>query len=193
MRQHNDRPAAAGTISRSACPERLGAWLAALRSQLPRSPRPAAIVAARLTAVAGLSIDAYVHLNLAPTYAEAQAVINEGVLFRAEAVLALLTAVALITSGRRPAFVLGFAVSASALTVMLVSRYVDLGPIGPFPDLYDPVWFPEKLWAFGGEAAAAIASVAAILLLSIWTRPRRGAAVAARSSGDPGKRCGSSR
>ena len=41
---------------------------------------------------------------------------------------------------------LGFAVSASALTLMLVSRYVDLGPIGPFPDLYDPVWFPEKLW-----------------------------------------------
>jgi hypothetical protein len=193
MRQRNGRPAAAGTMSRSTHPDRRPAWLAALRPQLPGSPRPAAIVAAGLLAVAGLSIDAYVHLNLAATYAEAQAVINEGVLFRAEAVLALLAALALLTSRIRPAFVLGFAVSASALTVMLVSRYADLGPIGPFPDLYDPVWFPEKLWAAGGEAVAVAACAAAILLLSIWMRPRRGAAIAARSSGGPGERSGSPR
>lgn len=181
MRQPGGRPAA-GTTSGSARPERGPAWLAALRSQLPGSPRQAAIVAVGLIAVAGLSIDAYVHLDLASTYAEAQAPINEGVLFRAEAVLALLTALALITSRRRMPFVLGFAVAASALTLMLVSRYADLGPIGPFPDLYDPVWFPEKLWAAGGEAAAAIASAAGILLLSIRTRPRRSAATRARSS-----------
>jgi hypothetical protein len=136
-------------------PRRRPAWLAAPRTQLPGSPRKAAIVAAGLTTVAGLSIDAYVHLNLASTYAEAQAPINEGILFRSEAVLALLTALALITPRRRLPFVLGFAVSASALALMLVSRCVDLGPIGPFPDLYDPVWFSEKLWAAGGEAAAA--------------------------------------
>ncbi len=193
MRQRNGRPAAADTMSRSARPERPPAWLAALRSQLPGSPRQAAIVAVCLIAVAGLGIDAYVHLDLASTYAEAQAPINEGVLFRAEAVLALLTALALSTSRRRLPFVLGFAVSASALTLMLISRYVDLGPIGPFPDLYDPVWFPEKLWAAGGEAASAIASVAGILLLSIRTRPRRSTAIAARSSGDPGERPGSAR
>jgi hypothetical protein len=191
MRQSNGRPSAAGTISRGARPGRRAmAWLA-LRSQRPGSPRRAAIVAAGLIAVAGLSIDAYVHLDLASTYAEAQAAINEGILFRAEAVLALLTAIALITSRRRLPFVLGFAVSASALTLMLVSRYVDLGPIGPFPDLYDPVWFPEKLWAAGGEAAAVIASVAGIVLLSIRTGPGRSAAIAARSSGGPGKRSGS--
>jgi hypothetical protein len=193
MKQRNGLPAAAGTMSRTARSEQPPGWLAPVSWHLPRSPRQAAIVAVRLIAVAGLSIDAFVHLNLASTYAEAQAVINEGVLFRAEAVLALLAALALLISGRRPAFVLGFAVSASALTVMLVFRYADLGPIGPFPDLYDPVWFPEKLWAAGGEAAAGIASVAAILLLSIRTRPGRGAAIAARSSGDPGERSGSSR
>jgi hypothetical protein len=168
MRQRNGRPATTGTMSRSPRPGRHPGWLAAI------------------VAVAGLSIDAYVHLNLAATYAEAQAPINEGVLFRAEAVLALLTAVALITSRRRLPFVLGLAVSASALTVMLVSRYVDLGPIGPLPDLYDPVWFPEKLWAAGGEAAASIASAAGILLLSIRTRPRRSTTTAARWSEGPG-------
>jgi len=124
----------------------------------------------RLIAVAGLVIDAYVHLDLASTYAEAQATINEGVLFRAEAVLALITVIALTISRSRLPFVLALAVSAGALTLILVSRYVDIGPIGPFPSLYDPVWYPEKLWAAGGEAGAAVASVAGILLLGIRRR-----------------------
>jgi hypothetical protein len=149
-------------------------WLTVLRTWRPRAPRQAAVVAARLIAVAGLSIDAYVHLDLASTYSEGQAVINEGVLFRGEAALVLLAGLALLTSQRRRAFVLGFGVSASAFTVMLVSRYVDLGawPIGAFPDLYDPVWFPEKLWAAGGEAAAA-ACATGILILSSRMRRRR--------------------
>jgi hypothetical protein len=167
MTERNRRPVAVSTISRNATARRPSRWLTALRRGFPRSPGPAAVAAVRLIAVAGLGIDAYVHLDLASTYSEAQAPINEGILFRAEAVLALLTALALILRARRPSFLLGFAVSASALTLMLVSRYVDLGPLGPFPDLYDPVWFPEKLWAAFGEAAASVASLAGILLLSI--------------------------
>jgi hypothetical protein len=162
-------------------------WLTALRSGLPRSPAAAAVAAARLITVAGLGIDAYVHLDLAPVYSEAAAPVSEGVLFRAEAVLALLTALALILSARRLSFLAGFAVSASALTVMLVSRYADLGPLGPFPDLYDPSWFAEKLWAAFGEAAAGVASLAGILLLSIWADRRR----AARAPGASGHRRGS--
>ncbi|HEY2075212.1 MAG TPA: hypothetical protein VGH53_02645 [Streptosporangiaceae bacterium] len=174
MTQPQDRPAAASTISRNTLPARPPAWLTALRERLPRSPRHGAVAAVRLIAVAGLSIDAYVHLDLASTYSEAQAPVNEGILFRAAAVLALFTALALIKSARRLPLMLGFAVSASALALMLLSRYVDLGPLGPFPDLYDPVWFPEKLWAAGGEAAAAIASVTGILLHSIRPCLRRG-------------------
>jgi hypothetical protein len=139
------------------------------------------VAAVRLIAVVGLGIDAYVHLDLASTYSEAEAPISEGILFRAEAVLALLTALALILSARRLSFLLGFVVSASALTLMLVSRYVDLGSLGPFPDLYDPVWFAEKLWAAFGEAAASIASLAGILLLSI----RAGL----HPTGERGRRC----
>jgi hypothetical protein len=40
-----------------------------------------------------------------------------------------------------------------------VSRYVDLGAIGPLPDLYEPVWYPEKLVAAGAEAVALVAAV----------------------------------
>jgi hypothetical protein len=135
------------------------------------------VAAVRLIAVVGLGIDAYVHLGLASTYSEARAPVNEGILFRAEAVLAILTALALVLCARRLSFVLCFAVSVSALTLMLISRYVDLGPFGPFANLYDPVWFPEKLWAASGEAAAGISSLAGILLLSIrgGRHPRRAA------------------
>jgi hypothetical protein len=173
MTGRNGRPVAASTVSRNAAAGRPSRWLAALRKGLPRSPGTAAVAAARLIAVVGLGIDAYVHLDLASTYAEAEAPVNEGILFRAEAVLALLTALALILRARRLSFLLGLAVSATALALMLVSRYVDLGPFGPFPDLYDPVWFPEKLWAASGEAAAAAASLAGLLLLSVRTGLRR--------------------
>jgi hypothetical protein len=173
MTKPNGRPAAASVMSRNATAGRPSRGRTALRKGRPRSPGLAAVAAVRLIAVAGLGSDAYVHLDLASTYSEAQAPVNEGTLFRAEAVLAVLTALALILCARRLSFLLGFAVSASALTLMLVSRYVDLGPLGPFPDLYDPVWFPEKLAAAFGEAAAGIASLAGILLLSIRAGPRR--------------------
>lgn len=126
----------------------------------------AAVLAVRLIAAAGLGIDAYVHLRLAPTYAEGGGQINEGVLFRAEAALALLTALIIILAGRRFSFLLGFAVPASALAVMLVSRYADLGALGPLPDLYDPVWFPEKLLAAFAEGAASVAALTGIFLTS---------------------------
>lgn len=123
-----------------------------------------AVLAARLITAAGLGIDAYVHLKLAPTYAEGGGQINEGALFRAEAALALLTALVLVLAGRRFSFLLGFAVSASALAVMLVSRYVDVGAVGPLPDLYDPVWFAEKLLAAFGEGAASLAALTGFFL-----------------------------
>ena len=42
---------------------------------------------------------------------------------------------------------------------------MDLGPIGPLPDLYEPVWYPEKVVAAGGEAVALVA--AGLLLAGI--------------------------
>jgi hypothetical protein len=117
----------------------------------------------RVATAAGLAIDAYVHLNLAPQYAESGGTINEGILFRVEAVVAVLTALAVIASGRLASYLAALLVAGSALTVMLVSRYVDLGPIGPFPNFYDPVWFPEKLLAAFAEGAAATALAGAIV------------------------------
>lgn len=146
----------------------------ALRRVFAGSPGVTALAAVQLIAVAGLGIDAYVHLDLASTYAEAQAAINEGVMFRVEAVAAILAALVVIVSARRLAFALAFAVAASALALMLISRYVDIGAIGPFPDPYDPVWFPEKLWAAYGEAAAALAALAGMALFGVRVVRRSG-------------------
>ena len=122
---------------------------------------------ARIATAVGLVIDAYIHLHLAPLYAEGGGAINEGVLFRAEAAAALLVAAAIIAVGRRVCYLAGLLVAASALATMLVSRYIDLGQIGPFPDLYDPAWYPEKLLAAYAEGAAAAAALAGVIL----TRP----------------------
>jgi hypothetical protein len=120
--------------------------------------------AARILVVAGLVLDGYVHFNLASTYAEAGGVINEGVLFSAEAVAALLAALVVAIYGNRASYLAAFAVAASAIAALLVARYVDLGAIGPFPDLYDPVWFGEKALAAVAEGIAALAALVGLIL-----------------------------
>ena len=119
---------------------------------------------ARVLLVAGLVVDGYVHFNLASTYAEAGGVINEGVLFSAEAVAALLAALVVAIYGSRASYLAAFAVAASAVATLLVSRYVDLGAIGPFPDLYDPVWFGEKVLVAVAEGIAALAALVGLVL-----------------------------
>jgi len=141
------------TITRS---KRHAAWQWPLRS-------------ARVATAAGLAIDAYVHFDLAATYAESGGAINEGVLFRVEAVVAVLAAVAVIASGRLAALLAGLVVAGSALAVMLVSRYVDIGPIGSFPNLYDPAWYPEKLLAAFAEGAATATALAGAIVIG-WPR-----------------------
>jgi hypothetical protein len=124
----------------------------------------------RAVTAAGLAIDAYVHFDLAALYAEAGGAINEGVLFRVEAAAALLAAVAVLVVGRRVGYLAALAVAGSGLAAMLVSRYVDLGQLGPFPDLYDPVWFPEKLLAAYAEGAACVAALAGAIIT--WPKPK---------------------
>jgi len=126
----------------------------------------------RLVVVAGLAIDSYVHFDLAGLYSEAGGVINEGVLFRAEAIVALAVAILVAVTGRRVSYAAAFIVAASALTVLLVARYADIGAIGPFPDMYDPVWFGEKALAAVGEAVAGLAALAGYALVRARRRTR---------------------
>lgn len=112
----------------------------------------------------GLAIDAYIHIDLAPSYARAGGVLGEQNLFLLEAGLALAAALLVLTSRRRAAAVAAAVIAASALAAVLTARYVDLGAIGPLPDLYEPVWYPQKVIAALGEATALIAAVLLLVL-----------------------------
>ena len=119
-----------------------------------------------LVAVAGLAIDAYVHFHLAPVYAPIRSnVLNEGELFRAEATVAVMAAAALLVRPRRYTAALAFVVSAGGTAAVLVYAYVDVGAIGPLPDMYDPLWYAEKTLSAVAEGIAAVASLALFALL----------------------------
>ncbi len=49
-------------------------------------------------------------------------------------------------------------VAAGALAAVVTYRDVDLGSIGPLPDMYEPDWYPEKVVAAVGEAVALVAA-----------------------------------
>ncbi len=125
---------------------------------------PAAIVAA-----AGLVVDAYIHLDLASNYDPvATSTLSQGDLFRAEAAVAIVAALALLVRVRFYTAAAAFVVAASALAAVLVYRYQDIGSIGPIPSMYEPVWFTEKSIAAIAEAVSAVAS--ASLLIRVKSR-----------------------
>lgn len=125
--------------------------------------RQATEVALRLFAAAGLAVDAAVHLHLAERYDRVTATVSEGTLFRVEGALALL-AVALVVLWRRFAGDLyAWAVAAGGLAALLLYRYVDVGALGPLPELNEPVWFTEKTVTACAQAVAAVALTALLV------------------------------
>lgn len=121
------------------------------------------IVFLRLVAAAGLIVDAIVHLQVASTQPPAgSGQIDQSTLFRIEGVVAILAAAAVLLLNSRLTSALAALVAGSAFAAVMVSVYVDLGSIGPLPDLYEPAWYPTKTTS---AVAEAIATVAAIALL----------------------------
>jgi len=118
----------------------------------------------RVVAGAGLVVDAYVHVDLASAYAGPDGIVGEQNLFLVEAGVALAAALLVLTSSRRGAPWVATSVAASALAAVVAYRYVDLGAVGPLPDLYEPVWYPEKLVAAAGETVALLAAVILLVL-----------------------------
>lgn len=136
------------------------------------------LLALKLVAAAGLIIDAVVHLQLADEYdANRGSLLSQGDLFRAEAAAALLAVLVLFVARGWIAWVLALVVSVTALAAVLVYRYIDLGSIGPLPDMYEPFWFGKKVLATVAEGAAVGACVAGLVLAlrhrRAPTQPRR--------------------
>lgn len=115
----------------------------------------------RLLISAALAIDAVVHLRLASYYqSAAPAGIGQGNLFRIEAAAAILAGLYVLLRGSRPAYAAAFIVAASGVAAVLLYRYVNVPAFGPFPAMYEPIWFFQKsLSAVAQAAAAALAAV----------------------------------
>jgi hypothetical protein len=119
----------------------------------------------RLLTAAGLGVDAVVHVVLAPTRPPAApGQWSQAGLFYAEAAVAVVVAVLLLATGARVVHLVAVLVAASAVVAVLVSRYVDTGPLGPIPDLYEPFWYTSKVVATVAEAVAAMTAAAGVLL-----------------------------
>lgn len=109
----------------------------------------------RLATAAGLAVDAYMHLKVASAYDVIPGTISGGDLFRAESAAAIAVALLVLVRPGRVAYLLAFLVAASALGAVLLYTNVDVGTLGPLPDLYEPVWFTEKTASAIAEAVAA--------------------------------------
>jgi hypothetical protein len=114
-------------------------------------------VALRVFTAVALFIDAGVHIHLAPGYqAGNPAGIGQGNLFLLESAAAILAALYLLLKGSRAAYASAFVVALSAFAAVLLYRYVNVPAFGPFPAMYEPVWFFEKSLSALAEAAGAI-------------------------------------
>jgi hypothetical protein len=126
---------------------------------------------ARLVAAitaAGLAVDAYVHWHLAPSFdtltGTASPHISQGQLFRLEACLALIAMLLVLVSRRRLAAAVAFLTAAGGLGAVLLFTYVDVGGLGPLPDMFDPLWYAEKTSSAVAEAVAAAGALCLLLL-----------------------------
>jgi hypothetical protein len=110
-----------------------------------------------VVAAAGLAYDAYVHLHLASGYDAVGETVTQGALFRIEAVAALLAAVAVLAFDRRLVWAAAGMTGLAGVAAVLLYRYVDVGAIGPIPNMYEPAWYAEKLQSLYAEAAVVVA------------------------------------
>jgi hypothetical protein len=124
----------------------------------------------RLAVFAGLGVDAYVHIKLAGD-AGHTGTITASTLFWVQGVVAAVVAILVLIRPRPVPYLIGFLVAASALGAVLLYRYVDVGTLGPLPEMYEPVWYTDKVTAAVAEAVATVAAAIGFA----YTAKRRGA------------------
>ena len=111
----------------------------------------------RVGAAAALGIDAAVHWQNASAYDAVAATVSQGQLFRVEAALAVVVGLLVLVRPQPSSWLAALAVAASALGAVLLYRYMDVGALGPLPDMYENTWHvPGKPLSAAAEAAAVV-------------------------------------
>jgi hypothetical protein len=129
--------------------------------------RNTAQVALIAIVVLGLAIDAFVHFDLAGAFAgNKTSTLSEADIFRADSTVAIIAALALLLRPRWYTAAFAGLVAAAGTAAVITFRYVNLGKIGPIPNMYDPYWAPfEKNLSVIGEAAATLAAIVLVVVL----------------------------
>ena len=122
-------------------------------------------VALRVAGAAALAISSYVHLHGAHFYSSLGNTITQAELFYAQGAVAALAAVLVLVTGNRWAWVAAAVIGAASFAAVMVYRYVDVGSIGPIPNMYEPTWQPSPDKALSAYAEAAGVVIAGIALL----------------------------
>jgi hypothetical protein len=124
----------------------------------------------RIATAAALGIDAAVHWQNAPAYDAVTGTISQGELFRVETAAAVAVGLGVLVRPRPSSWLAALLVAASALGAVLLYRYVDVGSLGPLPDMYENTWqVPSKLLSAYAEGAAVV--LAGLGLLTHRKRP----------------------
>lgn len=133
-------------------------------------------VALRLFGAAALAISSYVHLHGAHFYTSLGNTITQADLFYAQGAVAAAVGLWVLLTGQRLAWVAAGLVGAGSFAAVMLYRYVNVGAIGPIPNMYEPTWQTnEKLLSAYAEAAAVVIAVIALSRL-LRTPPGRGPA-----------------
>lgn len=120
----------------------------------------------RLLVAAGLAADAIVHWEFAPDMAGVEGgSIGGDDLFRAQAIVAAVMGVLILAWARRWTYALAFLVAGSAFGALLLYYFVDVGALGPLPEMYEPVWYKEKTISAVGEGIATLAALIGIFVV----------------------------
>jgi hypothetical protein len=122
-------------------------------------------VALRLLGAGALAISSYVHLHGAHFYTSLGNTITQADLFYAQGAIAALVALSVLLTGHRLAWAAAGLVGAGSFAAVMLYRYVDVGAIGPIPNMYSPTWLPspDKLLSAYAEAWALVLAVVALL------------------------------
>jgi hypothetical protein len=133
--------------------------------------RPTTGLVLTVITAAGLAVDAYIHWKLAPPLdaivGTSSPQISQGELFRVEAVMALIAMVLVLTIRGRISAAIAFLVAAGGLGAVLLYAYVNVGEIGPLPNMYDPTWYSEKVISVSAQVVTSLAA----LWLFLMPRP----------------------
>ncbi len=145
------------------------------RSGLTRRPtadRSGSELVLRVVTAFALAVSAYIHVDLARrVYGLSSQQLTLGDLFLGQAAAATGAALALLVRPGWLTWALAALVGFGSLAPLVLTVYVAVPAIGPFPAIYEPGWYPEKTAAAVAAGLAGAAGTAGLLLTRRSAQP----------------------